>query len=171
MLDKLKQGLEELRGGLLADRSKWDSLIVNRRKPWTYRVYAQLSNGMRVCLHRFEVCHTHEAFPHPRPWPGAFAILEGSYKMQIGYSADRTSDMKDVMTVVLTAGSQYEITNPLAWHAVIPLETTYTVMVNDTPWGPDVAHKEVRTTKGKDLDKMPEEDLIAHLAKFQSLLK
>lgn len=169
MLDTLELAVQEL-PTLLRDRSKWDSLIVNRRKPWTYRVYSELSNGMRVCLHRFEICHTHEAFPHPHPWPGAFMILEGSYKMKIGYSVDRESPMLDVMTTVMGRWSKYEIINPLAWHAVIPLETTYTIMVNDKPWTPDVAHKEVRTTKGKDLDKMPEHELAQHLSHFECLV-
>lgn len=170
MLDKLYDGLKEL-PKLLEDRSKWDSLIINRRKPWTYRVYSQLSSGLRVCLHRFEICHTHEAFPHPHPWPGAFIIMDGSYKMKVGYSADRESPMLDVMTTVMGKWSAYEIVNPLAWHSVIPLETTHTIMVNDTPWTAEVAHKEVRTTKGKDLDKMPEDDLLEHLAKFQRLVE
>ena len=129
MLDKLYEGLYEL-PKLLADSNNWDSLIVN---PWTFRVYSKLSNGMRVCLHRFEICHTHEAFPHPHPWPGAFLVLEGSYKMEIGHSLDRESPMLDVMTTVMGRWSAYEIVNPLTWCAVIPLETTYTIMVNDTP--------------------------------------
>lgn len=170
MLNVLDLAIQEL-PDLLVDRSKWDSLIVNRRKPWTYRVYSQLSNGMRVCLHRFETCHTHEAFSHPHPWPGAFMILQGSYKMNIGYSVDRTSPMNDVMTTVMGKWSKYEIVNPLAWHAVSPLETTYTIMVNDTPWSLDVAHEKVVTTKGKDLDKMPENELLEHLSMFSALVK
>ncbi len=169
MLDKLYEGLNEL-PVLLNDRSNWDSLIVNPRQPWTYRVYSKLSNGLRVCLHRFEIFHTHEAFPHPHPWPGAILVLDGSYKMAIGYSVDRESPMLDVMTTVMGKWSAYEILNPLTWHAVIPLETTYTIMVNGTPWESDVAHREVRRAEGNDLEHMPEEKLVAHLAKFQKLI-
>jgi len=170
MLSELHKAMDEL-PDLLADRGKWDSLIVNLRKPWTYRVYSRLKSGMRVCLHRFEVCHKHEAFKHPHPWPGAFIVLDGAYKMEVGYSPDRVSKPSEVTTLILRKWSEYEIVSPLTWHAVIPLETTHTVMVNDESWPPEVAHKEVRTTKGKDLDRMPENELIAHLAKFQALVR
>lgn len=169
MLQNLQLAMTEL-PALLADRSQWDSLIVNRRKPWTFRVYSKLSNGMRVCLHRFEVCHTHEAHPHPHPWPGAFIILEGAYKMFVGQSPDREQGSKPVLTSIYEKWSAYEIIEPLTWHSVVPLTTTYTVMVNDTPWPPEVAHTQVKTTKGKDLDRMPEQELIDHLAKFKQLV-
>jgi hypothetical protein len=173
MLQELQDALKVL-PDLLSNREAWDSLIVNRRKPYTYRVFSKLPNGLRVCLHKFDTCHDHEAFAHPHPWSGAFLLLEGKYKMTVGRSNDRVSPPpppNDVMTLILTPGSMYEITNPLTWHSVIPLETTYTIMVNGEPWEPDFAHKDVRTTKGKDLDKMPEDELIAHLAHFQKLLK
>ncbi len=47
-----------------------DSLIVNRRKPITYRVFRYLNDGLRVSLHKFDPCARHEAYPHPHPWPG-----------------------------------------------------------------------------------------------------
>lgn len=169
MLDELKQALKDL-PSLLSKLENWDSLIVNRRKPYTYRVFTQLPNGLRLCLHKFDPCHDHEAFSHPHPWPGAFVILEGRYKMQVGYSTERLSQPMQVTTLILPRFSMYEIISPLTWHSVIPLETTYTVMVNGEPWPADVAHKDVRTTKGKDLDKMPEDELIEHLAKFQHLV-
>jgi hypothetical protein len=172
MLGKLFDALANL-PDLLADRSAWDSLIVNRRKPYTYRVFATLPNGLRVCLHKFDPCHTHEAFSHPHPWPGAFVILQGKYKMNVGYSCNGREDSNpaDVTTLILNRHSSYEIVNPLTWHSVIPLETTYTVMVNDAAWDTETfAHKDVRTTKGKDLDKMPEEELIEHLNVFKQLV-
>ena len=154
---------------LLTDHDRWDSLIINRRKPHTYRVFTQLEDGYRLCLHKFNPCDRHEAFAHPHPWPGAFFIVSGSYRMNIGYSKDRESAPENVAEVVLTTGSSYEIINPLTWHSVIPLEETYTIMLNGEPWGPEIAHKEVRTTKGKDLEKMSKEELSAHLGKFNSL--
>lgn len=155
---------------LLEDRSRWNSLIVNRRKPYTYRVFTQL-DGVRICLHQFDPCHTHEAFSHPHPWPGAFVILQGKYKMRVGYSQDRVSPPSEVLTLVLSKGGVYEITNPLTWHSVVPLTTTYMVMVNGEPWDTaTTAHNDVRTTKGKDLDTMPEEDLQRHLNVFRGLV-
>lgn len=171
MLDKLNESLAIL-PEILSNRSAWSSLIINRRKPATYRVFTTLPSGLRLCLHKFEPCDTHEAFAHPHPWPGAFAVLQGKYKMKYGYSCLGREDKEpaDVSTVILSAGSAYEIVNPLTWHSVIPLETTYTVMVNDKPWDADYAHVEIRTTKGKDLDTMPEPDLLDHLELFKRLV-
>lgn len=172
MLDRLQESLLAL-PDLLLDRSVWSSLIINRRKPATYRVFTTLPSGLRCCLHKFETCDTHEAFAHPHPWPGAFAILQGKYKMKVGYSCGGRLDNNpaEVTTLMLGAGSCYEIIDPLTWHSVIPMVTTYTVMVNDAPWESDYAHTEVRTTKGKDLDTMPEPELIEHLALFQGLVR
>lgn len=155
---------------LLTNRSAWKSLIVNRRKPFTYRVFTKV-NGLRCCLHKFDPCHTHEAFKHPHPWKGGFGIMDGSYLMKIGTAKDRFSQPDFYESLVMTKFSMYSIENPLTFHSVIPLETTYTIMVNEEPWPEDIAHTEVRTTKGKDLDTMPEDELIEHLAKFKTFVK
>lgn len=160
---------------LMERREIWSSLIVNRRKPWTYRAFTKFEyEGLnyRICLHRFEVCDEEESFLHPHPWPGAFQILRGSYIMNIGYSADRFSKPASVAKTILSAGSRYAITNPLTWHSVTPLEECYTIMVNAEPWDTkSVAHAEVRTTKGKDLDSMSGEDLSVHFATFRKLVE
>ncbi len=166
---------------LLDDPANWDSLIVNRRKPATYRVF-HYEEGYRICLHRFDPCHLHESFDHPHPWPGGFLLLDGSYRMRIGFSPDviceqckhhndgRKAQPMAVMDEILTKWSFYQIISPFTWHSVTPLTTTYTIMMNGDPWTPDVAHTEVRTTKGKDLDKMPPDDLQAHLDIFKRLV-
>lgn len=154
---------------LIRDRARWDSVVVNRRKPHTYRVFTQIGEN-RICLHRFDVCDLHESFDHPHPWPGAFVIIKGSYRMRLGRSTDRESPPITASDLILTAGSSYEITDPLTWHSVTPLEITYTIMLNGPAWTPEVAHKDVRTTKGKDLDKMPDKELLSHLQLFGYLL-
>lgn len=170
MLDKLNEALKTL-PELLENIENWDSLIINRRKPHTYRVFTQLPNNLRLCLHKFNECDQHEAFLHPHPWPGAFMVMSGRYKMEVGHSISRT-DMPDmVMQVVLPKWSQYEITNPMTWHSVTPLTTTYTIMVNGEPWDGNTAHRDVRTTKGKDLERMPTEELAEHLALFKHFLQ
>lgn len=171
MLDKLLNLITDGKiKTLLYDRGNWASLIVNKRKPYTYRVFTRFDD-FRICLHKFDVCDTHESFFHPHPWPGAFVILEGKYKMKVGRSSDRTRPPKDVMTVILGKKSSYEIVEPLTWHSVIPLETSYSIMLNGLPWHKDIAHEKVVTTKGKDLDKMPETELFAHLQKFDDLIE
>ena len=151
----------------IVKNSTWDSLIVNRRKPWTYRAFTKYKD-IRICLHRFATCDEHESFLHPHPWSGAFAIIRGSYVMSVGKSPDREQDSVEVAKFILTKGCQYAITDPLTWHSVTPLEECYTVMVNSDPWPAEVAHTKVRTTKGKDLDKMSAEELKSHLNQFLS---
>jgi len=170
MLGTLNSIIQTELPALLKDPSKWDSLIINRRKPHTYRIFTQLGE-YRVCLHRFDECHADEAFLHPHPWPGAFKVIQGSYSMRLGYSKDRFSKPDMAAEFIMGAGSSYEITNPLTWHSVIPQELTYTVMINGTPWDADTAHTEVRTTKGKDLEKMEDFMLKAHLHFFGKALE
>ena len=167
-LNKLQETLKQL-PQLLDNVDNWDSLIVNKRKPHTYRVFHFLPNGDRVCLHRFETCHTHEAFAHPHPWPGAFIILKGKYNMEVGSSIDQNSNPQTVANFILNKHSSYEIVNPLTWHAVVPLETTYTIMINGPAFGVE-AHKAAVTTKGKDLDKMPADELVEYLNVFKNLV-
>jgi hypothetical protein len=165
VLDATLQLLPEL----VKDESRWTSLVINRRKPYTYRAFTQLGD-VRVCLHRFEGCDPHESFYHPHPWPGAFAILQGSYAMNLGYSVDRESKPNDVARIILPEGARYEITNPMTWHTVEPLtDVVYTVMVNGPAW--KIAHSEVRTTKGKDLQSMTPKQLKEHLAAFSYLTR
>lgn len=168
MLDKLRDILRIL-PPLLDDKSKWDSLIVNRRKPWTYRVHTQLDD-MRVCLHRFETCDEDESFFHPHPWPAAFIIMSGGYRMGVGHSPSRIEKPDHVMTIDLTKWCKYEITEINTWHSVTPMGRTYSVMINGAPWG-ERAHQDVRTTKGKDLDKMSDENLTAHLGIFKAFIE
>ncbi len=168
MLNQLEETLKIL-PELLHDPDRWDSLIVNKRKPYTYRVSTKLDNGLRVCLHKFDKCSDHEAFKHPHPWPGAFIILHGGYRMWLGQSKYTGNDPQDVASLELSKYSKYEIVEPSTWHNVIPLETTYTVMVNGEPWASDVVHPRAPATKGKDLDKMPREELLEHLFIFEAL--
>lgn len=124
-----------------------------------------------MCLHRFDECQTEEAFIHPHPWPGAFKVISGGYHMKFGSSKDRLSSPENIETFYMGPGSSYEILSPLTWHAVIPVGMTYTIMMNGTPWTPDVAHTEVRTTAGKDLDKMDDLMKKFHLHFFKTRLE
>lgn len=166
MLEKLQELLPQVYKDVVSEAG-WDSLIINRRKPHTYRIFKQYDN-LRVCLHKFEPCDSDEAFSHPHPWPGAFLVLYGGYEQTLGYSNDLTSKPEIVSREILKPGSMYEITNPKTWHSVRPLRTTYTIMVNGPPF--ESPHKEVRTTKGKDLEKMSEQELIEQLGVFNTLL-
>ncbi len=171
MLNKLIDIVDNLMP-LLEDRSIWDSLIIDRRKPHTYRIFTYLEDRTRVCLHRFMECNRDEAFSHPHPWAGAFMILDGAYRMEVGLSSDRTDNRPNhVASFLLEKGSSYEITNPLTWHSVIPITTTHTVMINSPAWDITYAHESVKTTNGKDLSKMSDIELDMALAIFRTFIR
>ncbi len=145
----------------------WNSLIVNRRKPWTYRVYRQYDD-IRICLHAFDPCSSDESFRHPHPWPGAFLLLKGSYVHTTGFAPDLEQEPTKWYREILGPHSMYEITDRTQFHSVQPLCRTYTIMANGPAW--DSPHSMTRRTKGKDLDKMNPSELQEHLDEFQSLL-
>lgn len=149
----------------------WDSLIINKRKPETYRIFTFIG-GSRICLHRFAPADETEAFWHPHPWPARFYLMEGEYKLFLSTSKDRDSEYDKAYSVItMRPDSYYEMDNPLAWHKIVPTHTTYTIMINGVEWPEDMAHKAVRRTKGKDLERMSYSDIITHLRKFKELLK
>lgn len=158
-MDKLEGLLPQIHDDMLRPE-EWDSLIINRRKPHTYRAFRQYGED-RVCVHMFEACEAHDAFPHPHPWPGAFLMLKGAYIHRIGYSKDRASEPEFLFTEMVRPFSMYEIINQLTWHSVQPITQTWTIMLNGKPW--EDSHAETRTTKGKDLESMSETELIRHL--------
>jgi hypothetical protein len=90
--------------------------------------------------------------------------------MKLGKSKDRFSDPEWVSELIMGAGSVYQIVDPLVWHTVTPLETTYTIMMNGPSWDKETAHTQVRTTKGKDLEKLPLDELESQLDSFYHLL-
>jgi hypothetical protein len=149
------------------DISAWNSLIINRRKPYTYRIWRMFGED-RVCLHRFDACDRGEAFLHPHPWPAAFLVLDGGYYQTIGRSHDLFDDPNIVAEFRMTKGSMYEITCPQAWHAIQPFENTHTVMVNGPPF--TAPHNSIRTTKGKDLLSMDEANMVVSLKLFNQLI-
>ena len=170
MIDELTKLIHEIGFiKLLGETDKWNSLIINKRKPHTYRIFTQIGEN-RVCLHKFDTCSSSESFPHPHPWPGAFIILHGAYRMKLGKSKDRATDPEWVSELIMGPGSAYEIVDPLVWHTVTPLKTTYTIMMNGPEWNKDIAHTQVRTTKGKDLEKLPLDELEKQLGAFSFLL-
>jgi len=154
---------------LIKDQSRWQSLVVNKRKPHTYRAFTYDGDN-RICLHRFEPCSKNEVFAHPHPWPGAFLVLHGRYRHKVGYSPDLESSPTWHLDSILTPGSMYEIVDPQTWHFVQPLETCYSIMVNGPEWADGEKHAKCVTTKGKDLKEMDEEELRNHLFWFHYLL-
>lgn len=148
----------------------WDSLIINKRKPETYRVFTYVGS-YRICLHHFKAADTEDAFWHPHAWPAAFALLKGSYDLHLGRMPNKASqEVEGVNKFRMVAGSRYEMINPLDTHKIVPMTDTYTVMVNGTPYSKNLVHSAVRTTKGKDLEKMSSDELKSQLYKFSIMM-
>lgn len=164
MIQALKELIPKLEP-MMYKTDGWDSLIINRRKPHTYRAFRQLDNGMRLCIHRFEPCSNAEAFRHPHPWPGAFLVIGGRYVQHVWLAKDKDDkEPERVMEMALSRGALYEISKPMVWHSVQPLTTSWTIMLNGEPWDEPTRHSETRTTKGKDLDSMDIHQLGNHLS-------
>jgi len=166
-IEKLQALLPEILE-VAARPEEWGSLVINKRRPHTYRAFRQFGED-RVCLHRFEPCAEEDAFAHPHPWPAAFLVLDGEYKQLIGYSKTLEEKPKLTLDMIARPNFIYSITDRHIWHAVVPLRTTYTVMLNGPPW--ENAHKAAPTTKGKDLDKMSEEEMIEHMNSCRYFIK
>ena len=168
MIDKL----HELLPVVLEDLQKknydeWDTLVINRRKPHTYRI-SKMYGDYRICLHNFVECEEDEAFAHPHPWPGAFLLLSGEYYHRLARSKNAITLPTSYHKQLLRANSMYEITHPLEWHSVQPLVRTMTIMINGKPW--TAQHVETRTTKGKDLEKMERGLVVSHCCVFENLI-
>ena len=152
--------------------TQWESLVINKRKPHTYRAWSWLSrydlltdiqHSHRVCLHRFEPCEAEEAFSHPHGWPAEFLVLSGRYLETVwrGHNESCT-DARPVSETLHVAGTWHKIDNEHTWHKIQPLTTTFTLMINGPAYSNPLGA--VRTTAGKDLDKMSREELGVHLS-------
>jgi len=152
-LDRLEK-VEEQLPVLLDDVAEWQTLDVDYEPPRVERVWRQVGD-LRVCLHRIHPCD--KALMHPHPWPSAMRVVQGSYVMVLGDGGvDGLAGIQGyhkVATVVLSAGSTYEMVDVHGWHSVRPLwGVAYSLMIMG-PKYPEQAfdHKEFgqgRTFKG-----------------------
>ena len=129
VLQRVERHLPEL----LRDDARWTSLDVAYEPPRVERLWCPFEDGaFRIYLHRIHPCE--RALFHPHPWPSAIKILSGVYEMGIGYSPSE-DDPPEVATVLLTAGSSYEMIHPDGWHYVRPLGSpSLSLMVTGVPW-------------------------------------
>ncbi len=169
MLDRLEKVMQVL-PSLLVDEDRWTGLKVTYHPPEVHRLWMQHGDD-RISLHEIFPCDEGKALFHKHKWPSAMAILAGGkYKMRLGHSLLPLADVapEDVVTVVLSSGSSYEMTDPNACHSVQPLErSVLTVMLSGKPWllaGDDV-DKEGR---GKSVSMSSDEKYVL-LRKFSNL--
>lgn len=117
--------------------SVWRTLDVDYEPPRVERLWRQLG-PYRLMLHRIHPCE--KALFHPHPWPSAVRVVSGRYEMGVSQGHVLLNEHQpEVARLILTAGSQYEMVHPLAWHYVRPLdEPSLSVMVTGKPWDPPV---------------------------------
>lgn len=158
----------EIAHAAAADPARWGSIVINKRKPHTYRAFIQ-QDETRICLHRFDACEPEDSFAHPHPWASSMLILSGEYDMVVGHTPDLTSaEPSPVIRVTLSAGSIYHMNDRHTWHQVIPRTQCYSLMVNGPRW--NNPHGRAPSTSGKGLDPMPEDVLADHLEKCRELI-
>jgi hypothetical protein len=122
---------------LWADEDAWHSLDIDYHPPHVERLYTDIG-GLRVMLHRVHPCALDRALWHSHPWPCAVQILNGTYEHAIGFAQRGT--LHTAAKTVMGPGSAYEMTDPLAWHYVRPLdEPVCSVMVCGKPWAKHTA--------------------------------
>jgi len=149
MLDAL-HAIEARLPELLRDEAGWTGLYVDYHPPVVERLWRQV-DGVRVYLHRILPCAPDDALFHPHPWPSAMRLIEGTYEMAIGYGSGTEAPPRAAL-LMLTAGSEYEMTDPNSWHYVRPVSApTMSLMVSGPPWDrPTIA-------VGKTLDPLGDE--------------
>ena len=148
-LARVEQKLPEL----IADSAGWQSLDINYEPPHVKRLWRDVvldpeDDGLfhyRVCLHQILPCMA--ALFHPHPWPSAVKILSGRYEMGLGDSATEIEPPM-IATLVLAAGSSYEMVHPDGWHSVRPLdEPSYSLMIMAAPFA--TRHRGEKRPEGK----------------------
>lgn len=113
MLDVLNKIILSL-PALLKDEDSWNTVFIDYEKPQVERLWRS-SGENRIYLHKIYPCTVDEAFFHPHPWPSAILLLEGTYEMGVGFGKGMEPP-PIAATVLLSAGSTYEMIHPDSWH-------------------------------------------------------
>ena len=90
MLSVLDDVLKSL-PAMLDDPAAWDSLIVNRRKPTTYRVFRYLDRRNARQPAQVRPVRPTRGVSAPAPVARRIALLEGAYRMWVGFTPDLES--------------------------------------------------------------------------------
>ncbi len=152
MLETLRAISDQL-PTLLRRREIWRSLHVLYEPPRVERLWCQLGD-LRVFLHKIWPTEA-EVLYHPHPWPSAVRVVSGRYLHLVG-TAERI-----LATQVLTAGSEYELTDPAAWHSVRPLdEPSDSIMVVGKLYDPPPAMPKPPTERQPPLEDQRVEELL-----------
>lgn len=104
----------------LHDQSKWFGIELRHELPHIDRIWL-CHDEERYCLHKILPIEDGEPYYHRHPWSCETFILHGTYLMDIGYGG---GDVPPPVAcrLKLTTGSSYVMDDPLAWHAVKPVD-------------------------------------------------
>jgi len=139
MLPILKSVLHELPE--LLQRKDWNSLHITYEPPEVLRLWRSWGD-YRIFLHEIlPPFPRRKALYHPHPWPSIVLLLDGSYRMGVGYGPG-LEEPPQTMTVRVSAGDWYEMADRDGWHIVEPEETSFSIMVTGKPWGREMPRSE-----------------------------
>lgn len=160
---EMLQGIlkRELPGLLQTAETPWQTVDVTYEDPHVERVWVQLGD-FRVNLHRIHPCK----FPltHPHPWPSAVHIFSGTYQMGVGRLGQNAS--AEVATILLTAGSSYEMIHPHGWHYVRPIgEPSMSVMLTGKPFPKEAGIQHPGKGQNKPLTAVQKNEILAFFKK------
>ena len=129
MLDVLHEAEKSL-PQWLEDPGSWKSLYIDYEPPFVERLWRTWGEH-RVYLHRIHPCN--KALFHPHGWPSAMRIVHGIYEMELGWGpGDQPPPVAS--TLLLPAGTEYEMIDRDSWHSVRPLREVLSLMVTGQPW-------------------------------------
>jgi hypothetical protein len=142
---------------------EWDSLLINKRDPITYRLSIQ--RDKRYCLHYMK---SGISKPHPHKYNVRVKILAGRYKHHLFY--DDGVNLNKISHENLHQGSSYEIRYPNVYHQieVEPLAASYSVMINDYDFS--VPNRGCISTQNNQLGPIPEKEKLELIEEFKRIL-
>jgi hypothetical protein len=166
MLDYLRKVVERLsRPSGLGTSIDWQSMMVDYERPLVERLWLQHGEN-RIYLHKIYPLNKslgEKAYMHIHRWPSAMKILKGVYEMEIGELHGPTS------RIILTPGSEYEMTDPNTAHNVSPLggKPVFSIMVTGSVYpNMDIPKKEIPSDKNQPLSAYAARRLITEFEKI-----
>lgn len=120
---------------------RWIGIKIRHEKPYVDRIWLQIGNQYRLCLHKiYPLVDGETAFYHPHPWEFEAFIAKGSYFSNIGCNS--TPQERQDLTqppiasrIMLAEGSWYLMDNTNTWHTVEPIANpVYSVVLTKRRW-------------------------------------
>ena len=155
----------------LLENKEWDSLLIDKRDPITYRLFI-VHEGHRYCLHHMRSGKTKS---HPHKYNARVKILAGRYEHTIfveekSAHLDESDRLREVYRETLHKDSSYCIEHPEIFHSVEikPFAYCYSLMINDYDF--KNPNPSCISTAGNNLGPIPEEKKQELIKEFKSFL-